>query len=112
MNPQVRTGLTHAGTAVGGMIAAIAFLSSHSVDIYALWAQINDVIAAILKIVALATSLATTAYAIFKDSPKGKLEDIAAKAAVDPQSVIDAAREIAPTPGVVAVADALKKQPA
>ena len=104
MTPQVRTGLTHVGTALGGAIAAVGFMSSHSVDIYAIWDQLNVVIASVTKFIALVTPIATGAYGVYKATTKQKLIDIAA----DPKAA-QAAAEIPPTKNVVAVADALKK---
>lgn len=82
MNPQVRTGLTHAGTALGGAIAAIGFMSSHGVDLYAAWDQLNVVVAAITKLVAMVTPLATGAYGIYKASTAQKSADVAAAGGV------------------------------
>lgn len=103
MNSQVRTALTHAGTAVGGAVAAIGFLSSHSVDLYAIWDQLNTVVAAVTKLVALVTPIVTGAYAVYKASTKQQLHDVVA----DPKAP-EIAKEIPPTPAVVAVANALK----
>jgi len=105
MNPQVRTGVTHLGTAMGGAVAAIAFMSSHSVDLYAIWNQLNEVIAEMTKLVAMVTPFATAAYGIYKASTKSKILDIAA----NPNAAAVAAT-LPPTPEIVAIADALKKQ--
>lgn len=82
MNPQVRTGLTHAGTALGGFIAAIAFMSSHGVDLYAVWDQLNVVVASVTKLLALVTPLATGAYGVYKATTSQKSLDIAAAGGV------------------------------
>ncbi len=103
MNPQVRTGVTHVGTALAGAVAAVAFLSQHKVDLYALWDQLNVIVAAITKFIALVTPIATGAYGVYKASTKQKLLDIAA----DPKAP-EAAAAIPATPNVVAVANALK----
>lgn len=76
MNPQVRTGLTHAGTALGGAIAAISFASSHSVDLYAIVDQINVVIKDITQLVAIATPFLTAAYGIYKTTLGQRLKDM------------------------------------
>jgi len=104
MNPQVRTGLAHAGSAIGGAVAAIAFMSSHGVDLYAIWDQLNTVVAGITKLIAMVTPIATGAYGVYKASTSQKLKDIVA----DPKAP-EAAAAITPTPEAVAVADALKK---
>lgn len=78
ITPKVRTGLTHVGTAVGGAVASIAFMSSHSVDIYALVDQVNVIIADVTKLIALATPIATGAYAVWKSSQKEVMKDAAA----------------------------------
>lgn len=77
MNPQVRTGITHLGTAMGGAVAAVAFLSQHSVDIYALWNQLNAIIAEIAKLIAIATPIVTGAYGIYKSTTTQRLNDMA-----------------------------------
>lgn len=104
MNPQTRTGLTHAGTAVGGALAAIAFMSSHSVDIYAVWDQLNVVVASVTKFVALITPLLTAAYGVYKASTGQKLADVMA----DPKSPQIAA-DMPVTVETIAVANALKQ---
>lgn len=104
MTPQVRTGITHAATATGGAIAAIGFMSSHSVDIYAMWNQLNVVIADVTKLLALVTPFATAAYGIYKASTAQKLADVIA----DPKAP-EIAAHMPVTPQVEAVADALKK---
>lgn len=105
MTPQVRTGLTHAGTLVGGIVATIAFMSSHAVDLYAIWDQLNAVVAAITKFVAMITPLATAAFGIYKASTAQKLADVVA----DPAAP-GIAQAMPVTPATVAVADALKKE--
>lgn len=77
MNPQVRTGVTHLGTALGGAIAAISFMSSHSVDLYAIVDQVNVVIKAITQLVAIVTPFVTAAYGIYRTTTKARLEDLA-----------------------------------
>lgn len=104
MNPKIRTGLTHLATAFAGGVAAVGFLSSHSVDLYAVWDQLNVVVAGVTKLVALLTPIATGAYGVYKATTKQNLLDIAA----DPKAPAAAAL-IPPTANVVAVADALKK---
>ncbi len=77
MNPQVRTGVTHAGTAVGGAIAMLAFMAQHKVDLYAVMDQLNVVIADFTKLLALLTPIATGAYGIWKSTTKQRLNDLA-----------------------------------
>lgn len=103
MNPRIRTGLTHLGSVTAGGVAAIGFMSSHSVDLYAAWNQLNVAIAEITKFLAIITPLATAGYGMYKAGTKQKLEDIIA----DPKAV-EVAKEIPPSPAVIAVAEALK----
>lgn len=103
ITPRVRTGLTHAGTALGGAVAAVGVLSQNSVDLYALWNQLNEVVAAVGKLIAMATPIATTAYGVYKAGTAQKLVDIVADPAA-PQI----AREMPATPQAVAVGNALK----
>lgn len=103
--PQVKTGLTHLGTAVGGAVAAVAFLDQHQVDIYAAWEQLNVIIAAITKFIALVTPIATGAYGIYRSSTAVRLSEVVQ----DPKAV-RIAKDLPVTPQTVAVADALKEK--
>lgn len=105
ISPQVKTGLTHAGTAVGGAVAAVAFLSQHQVDLYAAWNQLNTIVADVTKFIALVTPLATAAYGIYRSSTSVRLAEVMN----DPKAV-KAAQDLPVTPTTVAVADALKKE--
>ena len=106
MTPQVRTGLTHVGTASGAAIATAMWLATKSVDMYAVIDQINIIIADITKLVAVVAPIITGAYGVWKASTKSKLQDIAA----DPNAPA-IAKEMPVTPATVAVAEALKKEP-
>lgn len=77
MNAQVKTGLTHLGTAVGGAMAVMAFVSANKVDLYAVWDQLNVVIAAITQLIAIATPIATALYGIVRSSTKNRIAEIA-----------------------------------
>ena len=103
ITPQIRTGLTHVGTALGGAIAAIGFMSQNSVDLYAMWNQLDTVIAEITKLVAMITPFATAAYGIYKASTKSKLEDI-----INDPKAPGLAHTLPVTPKTEALADALK----
>jgi len=76
VNPQVRTGVTHFGTYLGGVVSAIAFLSSHNVDIYAVVDQINVVVKDVTQLLALVMPLATGAYGIYRTTLKARLSDL------------------------------------
>jgi|SRR5262245_52370806 len=106
MKAQVKTALTHVGTAAGAAVATSMWLATKSVDIYAIIDQLNTVVAETAKLLAMVTPLATGAYAVWKSSTRSKLEEIAA----DPKAP-QIAKQIEPTPNIVAVADALKKEP-
>lgn len=103
ISPRVRTGLTHAGSVLGGAAAAAAFLATKKVDLYAVWDQLNGLSTAISTLIATVTPLATAAYGIYKAGTKQKLADIVA----DPQAP-EIAAEMPVTRQTVAVADALK----
>lgn len=109
MNSQIRTAITHAGTGIGGMIAATAFLAQHKVDLYAIWDQMNVVVASVAKLIAMVTPIATGAYAVYKSAPGQKLLDLLTD---DPVKTVAAAQALPVTPQSVAVAEALSKQPA
>lgn len=89
--PMVRTGLLHAGSAVAGAVATVGFMSSHAVDLYAIWDQLNDVIAGITKLIALLTPIITGGYGIYKATTASKLKDLAKDTAVTEIKVTDPA---------------------
>lgn len=102
MNPQVKTALTHVGTAAGGAIAAVGFLSQHQVDLYAAWNQLNTIVAEVTKFVALVTPLATGAYGVYRSSTTVRLKEV-----VNDPKAIEVAKELPVTPQTTAVAKAL-----
>lgn len=106
MNSQIRTGVTHLGTAVGGAVAALGFASSHSIDLYAIIDQVNVVVADVAKLIAMVMPLATGAYGVWKASTRQKLADVVA----DPKTP-EVAKEMPVTPQTAAVADALQVKP-
>ena len=78
MTPMVRTGLTHAGTAIGGALAATMFLATKSGDVIAIYQQINTVVADVMKLVALAMPVLTAAYGVYHATIRSKVTDLAA----------------------------------
>ncbi len=76
MTPMIRTALTHLGTALGAAVATGLFLATKSVDLYAVFDQINVVVTEVTKLVALVTPLITGAYAVWRATTKNKIEDI------------------------------------
>lgn len=103
MNPLAKTGLSYAGTVSGTIIATIAFMSDHKVDLYAIWDQLNVVIAAITKLVSLATPIVIGAYAIWRTTAKVRLAELVQ----DPKAV-EAAKEMPITAKSTQLADAMK----
>lgn len=82
MNPQVRTASLHGATFAGGFLAAVAFMASHKVDIYAAYDQLNVVIKDIQVLLATLGPLASGLYGIYKASTANKIADIAKDPAV------------------------------
>lgn len=106
MNSQVKTGLTHLGTFMGGLLAAVTFLASSQADLYAIWNQLNVVVVAITTLFAMAIPILTTAYGVYRTALGPRLTEIIA----DPKAV-EVAREMPTSPAATAVGNALKKQP-
>lgn len=104
MNSRLRTGLLHAGSVSSGAIAATALLSQHSVDLYAIWNQLNTIVADITKLIALVSPLATMAYGVYKAGTAQKLADVVK----DPKAP-EIAEAMPVTPQTTAVAAALNK---
>jgi len=78
MNPKIRTGLTHVGTAVGGGLAATMFLVTKSGDVLAIYDQLNVVVADVMKLFAIAMPIATAAYGVYKATTKSAVADVVA----------------------------------
>ncbi len=76
MSPMVRTALTHLGTASGAALATALFLATKGVDLYAVFDQVNVVVAEVTKLIALVTPIATAAYGVWRATTKNKIEDI------------------------------------
>ena len=104
--PQVRTLALSGGQFITGAIAAIAFMSSRSVDLYAAWDQFYSGIKLIIGAWAIAGPVAIGAYAVYKSSTSQKLHDV-----LQDPGAVKAAESLPVTPGTVAVAEALKKAP-
>lgn len=100
---QWRSAGLHLVTFGGGAAAAISFMASHAVDLYAIYDQINVVVREGSKLFAMVAPIASGAYAVYKASTRQKLLD----ATADPNAP-QIAREIPVTPQVVAVANQLK----
>ncbi len=104
--PQVRTLALSSGQFVTGAIAAVAFMSSKSVDLYKAWDQLYQGVQLLAGAWAILAPIAIGAYAVYKSSTQQKLVDVLQ----DPGAVA-AAKSLPVTPGTVAVAEALKKAP-
>lgn len=74
--PQVRAAATNIGSAVAGAVAAIGFMSSHAVDLYAIWDQINVVVADVTKLVAMVVPFGTAAYAVYNTTIKNRIAEL------------------------------------
>lgn len=101
---QYRSAGLHAGTFVTGMIAAVSFMASSGVDLYAAYKHLYAGVKELMAAWAIVGPVLIGAYAVYKASTKQKLLE----ATADPKAP-EIAREIPPTPQVVAVADQLKK---
>lgn len=89
ISPKVRNGLLHVGTAFSASAATAMWLSSHSVDLYAVVDQLNAVIAAVIKLGTTVGALITGAYAVYNSTTKGLVADVA-QIAKQPDSPVKA----------------------
>lgn len=94
MNPQVRAGLTHAGTAIGGAMAAVYWLSGHTAEIQQLIDQGSVVMKEVMSFIALASPFVTAGISVWNSRGSKKIAD--AKA----QGVLTAA--VVPDPQIAA----------
>lgn len=76
--PSWKTIALHAASAIGGGVAVLGFAASHSVDLYALVDQVNVVIREVGKLAAIAAPIISGAIAVWRSTPKAKLQDLAA----------------------------------
>lgn len=93
----------HGGTFLTGIIAAISFMASSGIDLYAAYNHAYAGVKELMAAWAIIGPVLLGGYAVYKASTKNTIADVA-KA----PDALQAARSIVPTPQVVAVADALK----
>jgi len=105
--PQVRAIAVNSAQFVTGAIAAITFMSSKSVDLYAAWDKLYQGTQLILGAWAIIGPVLIGAYSIYKASTTQKLIDVAK----DPEAPV-IAQTLPVTPATAALGDALKTPPA
>lgn len=78
MNPQLRSGLTALGSIVAGASAATMWLSTHSVDIYALVDQMNTALAQAVTLATTIGGIVTLGLSLWNSRPSKKAADLVA----------------------------------
>jgi hypothetical protein len=91
MNPQVRAGLTHVGTAIGGAAAAVFWLQGNMDAIRAIIDQGGVVVRDVTAFVALVAPLATGAISVWNSRPSKKIADVKAQGVLEAAVVSDPA---------------------
>jgi len=104
MSAKTRAFVEHAVTFSGGAFAAITYMASKSVDLYAAYDHLHTAVQELMAAWAFLGPILATSYAIYKATTKQKLLDVVK----DPKA-LEVAAQITPSPQVVAVAEALKK---
>lgn len=104
MNPVMKTIFTHLVAIFATAVATTGWATSHGVDLYAIWNQLNVVIAEITKLLATVTPVATMIYGIYRSQVKNRVQEIGA----DP-SAIEKVKQMPVTAETAALADALTK---
>lgn len=104
MSTKTRVFVEHAVTFSGGAFAAITYMASKSIDLYAAYDHLHVAFQELIAAWALLGPIVAGGYAIYKSTTKQKLLDVVA----DPKAP-EVAAQIPPTPQVVVVAEALKK---
>lgn len=87
INPKLRAAGLHVGTAVSASVATAMWLSTKSVDLYALVDQFNAIVADVTKFGASVSLLVSGAIAIWKASDKSMAVDVNERAK-DPGSAL------------------------
>lgn len=100
---QWRSAALHLGTFTSGIVAAISVTASSGVDLYAAYQHAYTGVKELMAAWAIIGPALFIGYAAYKASTREKIKDVVA----DPEAP-KVAREIAPTPEAVAVANALK----
>lgn len=85
-NPVLRSASLHVVTFAGGITAAIAFMASHAIDLYAIYDTLNTVVADVSKILGVLLPIISGAYAAYKATTGSKIADIAASPDTDVSS--------------------------
>lgn len=99
-----KTLLTHFGISFASIVATVAWAQTNAVDLYALWGQLNGIIAAVTKFISTATPLALALYGLWRSKPTTRVAEIAA----DPKAMAEIEKAPA-TPATTALAEALKR---
>lgn len=87
LSPTVRNAGLHVGTAVSASVATAMWLSTKSVDLYAIMDQVNVVVADVMKLVASITAIVSGAVAVWRSTDKGMAVDVKERAK-DPTSAL------------------------
>lgn len=76
LDPKLRNVGLVAGTAISTALATVTWMSSHSVDVYALAAQVNEVVVQITKLVTMIGTIYAAIVAFRTGTPRGIAEDV------------------------------------
>ncbi len=104
LKPWQKTLISNAIAIPSTVVATISWATTHSVDLYALWKQLNVVVADIGTLITTATPIVLALYGIWRSMPGTRLNEMVK----DPETV-KAAEQMMPTAQTNALADALKK---
>lgn len=66
LGPLARIGLSHLGTAIGASAATALWLATHSIDLYALIGELNEIVTTVGKAVAPMVPFVTGGLAIYQ----------------------------------------------
>jgi hypothetical protein len=91
INPQLRSGLTAAATGIGAATSAVMWLSTHSVDIYAIIDKMNTALTQAITLITTLSAIATMAISVWNARPSKKIADAVATGKVEGVVVNDPA---------------------
>lgn len=91
VNPQVRSGLTALGTAIAASAATATWLSTHSVDIYAIFDKLNTAVGQVTAVVTTLGALYTMGMSVWNSRPSKKAADLISTGKVEGMIVNDPA---------------------
>lgn len=100
----LKTLFNYGGVIVATVIATTGWATTHAVDLYALWNQMNVIVSEIGKFIASATPIVLAIWGIYRSTAEARINEISNNPAE-----VQKVRDMPVTSQTIALGDALKK---